>query len=228
MVQSPLCVSPPRAFATPRMTPAITRIRPMIRFRFMGPHSSPYFQRNSQNVRVLERHQLVQSQILKPVLPRLLDELRRYPLHFRADELLAIQVLEACRLHRFHILRRDSLNLHPDQFVHRQVLEARGLHRVEIRFLLGLSFSGRLLILAFVRLRLRLGRSRGFCGLRGGALLPRSRIRPHHNYAAASLLPLPRCPGSPPTPPHSQKCGAPPQCSPPTNQTARPVPPPNP
>src|SRR5260370_30796 len=35
MVQSPLCVSLPTAFATPRMTPAITRIRPMVRFKFM-------------------------------------------------------------------------------------------------------------------------------------------------------------------------------------------------
>src|SRR5947207_8768247 len=35
---------------------------------------------NSQNVCVLERHQLVQSQILKSVLAGLLDELRRDPL----------------------------------------------------------------------------------------------------------------------------------------------------
>src|SRR5260370_37521388 len=48
-------------------------------FQVHGTSSSPYFQRDSQNVRVLERHQLVQSQILKPVLSRLLDELRRNP-----------------------------------------------------------------------------------------------------------------------------------------------------
>src|SRR5260370_40501751 len=49
-------------------------------FQIHGTCSSPYFPQNSENVSILAPHQLVHSQIFTPILPRLLNELWRYPL----------------------------------------------------------------------------------------------------------------------------------------------------
>src|SRR6266699_2212755 len=117
MVQSPLCVSPPSVLATPNTIPAIARMRTMDRCCFMGCHPSPSSSRRSENIGVLERHEFVQRQVLKSVLARFFNELRRDSLHLRADDFFALQILEASCLQSLHVLRRDSLHLHPDQLM---------------------------------------------------------------------------------------------------------------
>src|SRR5262245_29370037 len=84
MVQSPLCVCPRSAEASPKTAPATTKIHPITRLKFMAapPVSGVLF---LENVRVLKLDQFLQRQVLKTMLARLFDELRRNPLHFCSD-----------------------------------------------------------------------------------------------------------------------------------------------
>src|SRR6266850_8427105 len=82
-----------------------------------GTHSSWHLPCRLENIGVFQPDQLVQRQILKSVLARLLNEFRRDPLYFGADNFVAAQALESGGLQRFHILRRDTLNFHRDDLI---------------------------------------------------------------------------------------------------------------
>ena len=194
----------------------------------------------------LQPHEVIGARLQSQVV-EFTDIFRRNSLHFHPDQFIDVEVgIEGPHLanvfrgdalhthaHEFvrsrlqpqlmnfsHVLRSDTLNLHGHQFIHGQVLEARRLHRVQIGLLLIEVVAGRLLILVFVGLRLRRGRSRRFWRL-CGALLGRSRFRPDNYHAAASLLLSLRCVGSQRGMRDSQKCVARQQCSHETDETGR-------
>src|SRR5215469_4538124 len=117
MVQSPLCVWPRSAVASPNAAPPTIRISPITRWKFMVP---PRFRFSAflQNPRFFEGNQFVERQVLKAVLARFVDEFRRDPLHFCADEFIRVEVLETRILHGLHVFQRNALHLHADKIVH--------------------------------------------------------------------------------------------------------------
>src|SRR5580700_4245086 len=110
-----------QAWAKPRATqPQLSRKEPQLlqlRLRI-------------QNPQLPQPNNLLQRQILEPVLLDTLDELGRNTLHLGSDDLVHIG-FESRRLQRLDVFRRDSLHSHADDFVGARV-EAESPDRANI------------------------------------------------------------------------------------------------
>jgi hypothetical protein len=77
-----------------------------------------------QNSQLPQLNQFLQGQIFEAVFDRAIDELRRYILHFGADDLVDAD-LESRRLQRFDVLRGNVLHFHGNEFRHRRIQAER-------------------------------------------------------------------------------------------------------
>src|SRR5207253_3890316 len=92
IVQSPLSACPRSAVASPNTAPPTIRISPITRLKFMVLLPFPALLGFLENSRLLEGDQFVERQVLEAVLARFVDEFRRDPLDFCADEFIHVQV----------------------------------------------------------------------------------------------------------------------------------------
>src|SRR5437016_6442078 len=115
IVQSPLSACPRSAVASPNTAPPTIRISPITRLKFMVLLPFPALLGFLENSRLLEGDQFVERQVLEAVLARFVDEFRRDPLDFCADEFIHVQVFESRILHELYVLRRNALHFHSDR-----------------------------------------------------------------------------------------------------------------